>query len=117
MHVLDVWGLGTPEVAEAVRARRLRGLFPELFRKHGVRYAAVNDEWYDLRALSPGMRVVARLAMECPRVICSGDKVALCVTDERDAKRFEQYLREFARKLPSGVRLEFQTDQDVQANL
>ena len=55
--------------------------------------------------------------MEYPRVICSDVEVALCVTDERDAKRFEQHLMEFARKLPAGVHLDFQVDRDAQNNM
>ena len=112
VHVLDIWGLGTPEVAEAVRAKNLRGFFPGLFKKHAVRYAAIYDGCYDIPALSPDMRVVAKLVMTYPRIICAGDKVALCVTDERDVKPFEKHLREFADKLPVGVHLDFAGDGD-----
>ncbi len=107
VHVLDIWGLGTPEVADAVRAKNLGGIFPGLFKKHEVRYAALYDEWYDLQSLSPGMRVVAKLEMKYPRIICAGDTVVLCVTDENDAKPFEEHLRRFAAKLPDGVNFEF----------
>ena len=111
-HVLDVMGLGTPEVADAARTNRLKGVFPELFRQNNVRYAAIYDEWFDLKSLCPRLRVVAKLVMEYPRIICAGDKVLLCVTQERDVEPFIRHLREFANKLPAGVRVDFTVDFD-----
>ncbi len=106
VHVLDIWGLGSPDVAEIVRSRKVpQDGFAGLFARHRVRYVAIYDGWYDLKRLSPDIRVVAKLSMSGPRVICAGDTVLLGVTDEADAAPFAASLRAYAPRLPPGVTL------------
>lgn len=106
VHVLDIWGLGSPDVAEIVRSRKVpQDGFAGLFARHRVRYVAIYDGWYDLKRLSPDIRVVAKLSMSGPRVICAGDTVLLGVTDAADAAPFAACLRDYAPRLPPGVTL------------
>lgn len=108
VHVLDIWGLGSPDVAEIVRSRKVpKDGFAGLFRRHGVRYVAIYDGWYDLKLLSPDIRIVAKLSMKRPRVICAGDTVLLGVTNAADVKPFAAHLRGYAKNLPEGVELTF----------
>ena len=106
VHVLDIWGLGSPDVAEIVRSRNVpQDGFAGLFARHHVRYVAIYDGWYDLKRLSPDIRVVAKLSMSGPRVICAGDTVLLGVTNAADVAPFAAYLRDYAPRLPPGVTL------------
>ena len=106
VHVLDIWGLGSPDVAEIVRSRKVpKDGFAGLFARHRVRYVAIYDGWYDLKRLSPDIRVVAKLSMSGPRVICAGDTVLLGVTNAADVAPFAACLRDYAPRLPPGVTL------------
>ena len=104
VHVLDIWGLGSPDVAEIVRSHKMPpDGFAGLFARHRVRYVAIYDGWYDLKRLAPDIRIVAKLSMSRPRVICAGDTVLLGVTNAADVAPFAAHLRNYASRLPDGV--------------
>lgn len=107
-HVLDIWGLGSADVAELKRAGAFSAdASAELFRKHKIRYAAFYPNMYDMRFLSPDLRLVAVLELRCQRIICGGQQVFLCVTHPEDVAPFRAHLQNFATSLPENARMLF----------
>lgn len=115
LHILDVWGLGTPEVAELARTKKpIDNERNKLFEAHRVRYAAVYDfvaGYLKINSLSNGCTLVATLTADWPFAICAGNTVLLYAMSKEDAGPFEKYLREFTGRLPKGVHLNFVSDQ------
>lgn len=105
VHVLDIWGLGSDDVAKLKISRQMRqGQYAELFRTHGIRYAAFYPTWYSPAQLSPVLKPVAVLRTNA-RVICGGREVLLCVTDEKDIVPFKNSLKAYSPTLPRAVEL------------
>ena len=101
VHVLDLWGLGSPEVAEII----LDGKDPpcgyaDLFRRNGVRYFAFYDGWCDMSKVSEDARVVATLTLRHKPVICAGRTVVLGVVHSADAPAFAAHIRKMASSMP-----------------
>ena len=106
VHILDIWGLGSPEVAELrMKGKMTTEICAGLFKSHHIRYAAFYPNWYRPEGLSPDLKVVARLEMLTPRVICGGDTVFLAVMRPEDVAPFKARLSEWAEDLPPTSRL------------
>lgn len=113
VHVLDLWGLGTPEVAAALcGGEGLADGLSALFARHGVRYFALYRGWFDLSKAAPDGRVVATLTLRHRPVICAGNCVVLGVAHAADAPAFREHLRRFSPRLPSEAQLEFTVEDD-----
>ena len=107
VHVLDLWGLGSDDVAKIKIAHQMTaGRYAELLKKHDIRYAAFYINWYSPTQLSPELKPVAVLSTNA-RVICGGRNVLLCVTRENDITGFRNHLNQFKARLPAGSRLQF----------
>ena len=115
LHILDLWGLGSPEVAELARAKNSIGNeSSRLFEAHRVRYVAIYDfvaGYLKINTLSNGCTLVATLTADWPFAICAGNMVFLYAMNKEDAEPFEKHLREFSMHLPEGVHLNFVSDQ------
>ncbi len=108
VHILDFWGLGSPDIADAIMQQRLFSIdmLADLFAKHGVRYFALYEAPFSTARNLPNVRLVAKLVRNGPYVVCAGD-VFLGVTNESDVESFTRHLREFEKKLPGNVSLMF----------
>ena len=107
VSLLDMWGLGSPEVYDMVRKRTYNeSVCGELFKKHGIRYFAVYP-WCCER-FGSHMHQVARLINTRPGVVCADSIIVLAVANEADIETFHRHLVSFAQNLPSGMRLVFQ---------
>lgn len=112
VHVLDIWGLGSPDVT----AIRMHGeMTPEscqeLVRSHGIRYAAFYSDCYDPKTYFKGFRPVARLVMRGPQVVCAGREVLFCVAREEDWPQFAEHLKSIAPSIPDSAELQIFTDK------
>ena len=106
--LLDLWGLGSPDVTEAILDGRCsQHTLRELAEKHNVRYFAVFPSQAAIGALPPESKIVAGLGLVHPPVVCAGDTVVFAVTDSDDAEAFTSYLRDFAPSLPANAKLDF----------
>lgn len=106
VHVLDLWGLGSPDVAEMIlKGGKTPEKLSRLFARHGVRYFALYTGWYDLSLLAPASIVVAHLDLTHPNVVCSGSSVMLGVVDPTDAPSFRSHLELLRPSLPPGAKL------------
>ena len=115
LHMLDLWGLGSPEVAELMRTGGVANAdMPTIFKRNNVRYVAMYDYTiglWNVSSASKGFKIVAKLTADWPFAICAGTTVLFCTVHECDARPFEAYLRRFSESLPSGVHLTFYSDK------
>lgn len=106
VHILDLWGLGSPEVAEIIRSGRSpSGGYGDLFTHNGVRYFAFYDGWCDMSKVSGDARAVALLTLRHKPVICAGGRVLLGVMHSSDAPAFAAHIRNIAPTMPSECEL------------
>ena len=106
VSLLDMWGLGSPEVCDLVRRRAYDAeSCVKLFQKHDIRYFAVYRWCYE--KCGSYMHPVANLVNTRPGVVCSDNVTILAVANESDAEPLRRHLMDFAHKLPSGMQLVF----------
>jgi hypothetical protein len=106
VHILDLWGLGSPEVAEIIRhGENPVGGFGGLFARNDVRYFALYDKWCDISKVSPDARVVGELTLKYKPVICAGQRVLLGVLHSADAPTFAAHLKSLTQSMPSACEL------------
>ncbi len=107
VRLLDIVGLGTPEVARARMNRAYSSaLMDRLARDKGIRVAVVYRSWlFDV----PGLHGPPRRWVEVGRwripynVICGDDTVNFYAVDPSEAPRLRQHLEDFATRLPPQV--------------
>lgn len=106
VHILDLWGLGSPEVAEIIRkGQNPFGGYDYLFAHNKVRYFALYSDWYDMNKVSDDARVVGLLTLRHKPVICAGQRVLLGVMHSSDAPAFAAHLRNMLPSMPSECEL------------
>jgi hypothetical protein len=106
MHLLDLWGLASMEVATARRANRYG---PEelhrLVDAHGVQVVIVYEHWFRGR-IPPQWTKVAQWTLP-NNVAVGGPTVSFFAPRPEQAEVLERQVREFSSELPQGVRAAF----------
>lgn len=101
-HILDLWGLGNNEVAEAKLGGRYSPAFLQQFAgRKDVKIALVYDTWFDSTLLQQWEKVATWKISD--NVICGSDEVSFYAVDPAAAAGLQQKLRLFQPKLPAGV--------------
>lgn len=104
--VVDLWGLGSIEVA---RSRKNRYWTPEfldsLVRDKQVGLAIVYDEWFDKRLLQQWTKVATWQISD--NVITGGDTVSFYSIDGSHAQELRKKIAAFQSMLPSKVKTEY----------
>ncbi|MGI6100007.1 MAG: hypothetical protein GX174_01750 [Lentisphaerae bacterium] len=106
-RVIDLWGLGTTEVARAKWEGRFgRDFLADLFARHNIGYVAVFDEWFDMgRQLPLTVIPVARLTIE-KSLVCAFATVKFYATGPEEEKKLREHLGNLPFELPRGTHLE-----------
>jgi hypothetical protein len=106
VHVVDVWGLVTREVAAARTSHAYTTeRMDEICRAHGVRVAAIYDAWFDGRECPkppPSWTRVGTWRI-ADNVVCGSNVVTFYAVAPAEAAPLRARLAEFAGSLPSGV--------------
>ena len=105
--IVDVWGLGSREMAEA----KLAGtggpeLIDRLTREKDVKAAIVYEHWNldrDWGIFPPHWVRMERWRIPC-NVTCASETVAIYAVDPGEQETIARQLREFGKSLPPGVR-------------
>ncbi|HJT74644.1 MAG TPA: hypothetical protein VJ720_11510 [Chitinophaga sp.] len=101
-RILDLWGLGNNEVAEAKLGGRYSPAFlGEFAGRQQVKIAMVYDTWFDSTLLRQWKKVAAWKISN--NVICGGDEVSFYAVDPAEAASLRQKLTSFQPSLPAGV--------------
>ncbi len=111
--LLDLWGLGSWDVAEMLLNRKdtpYSAIYQAAMEVHKARYVAVFDDWYPRSQLPPKLRLVAKLVSACPRVACGGSVVALYAVNDVDEPTFRAHLKRIEPTLPKRTRLFFNSE-------
>jgi len=104
---LDVWGLGSQDMADANMkhpGRLYREDFLKLFAAHGVRYVVVFDKWYPLSLMPDGVVDVGTMTLK-DNTVCGDDTVVFRATSEEAAAALARHLVKYQDKMPPRVRL------------
>jgi len=109
--VVDLFGLGTPEIAELRRSRSFSTAdIARITRRAGVEVAVVYEQRFTGATSLPSswMRVARWRSSEAASV--AHDTVAFFAMDREGADRLEAALRRFSPGLPAGVTVMFDRD-------
>ncbi len=107
LELVDLWGLGTTEVARVKRQGGLtREYISELLQRKGVAYVAVYDEWYGDGTLLPESLIRVGSLTIPHNIVCAFETVQFYAADEVAAGRLAHRLDEMAGEMPAGVRLQ-----------
>ena len=102
IHCLDMWGLGTAEVA---RARRIQHYqvsdVDRLARQHGIRVAIIYDEWF-IGLVPPNWIRIGRWTIQ-NNVIAGDSTVSFYAVEPDEAKHLSESLSDFYLQLPPDV--------------
>ena len=106
-RIVDLWGLGTTEVARAKREGRFgQAYLADLLKRHTVGYVAVYDEWFDMgRELPASLIPVARLTID-RNIVCAHATVKVYATGAAEAEKLRGHLRNPPFELPSETQVE-----------
>jgi len=105
LRLVDVWGLGTREVAAARLAEGYSSPVVEgLARAQGVRVAILYYEWFE--PLLPRQWVAVGTWTIPNNVACGRETVTFLATDPQAARELGEHLADFAGELPAEVRQE-----------
>ena len=104
---VDLWGLGTPEVARLKVAGRYDGqAIAEILSAKRVGYLAVYNAWFAPgRELPLNVILVAKLRNR-RNLVCLEDTVMLYATGPAEGGRLASFLRNLPFELPEGTELE-----------
>ncbi len=106
-RIVDLWGLGTTEIARA----KWEGRFGEPFLadflvQHNVGYVVVFDEWFDMGCQLPRTLIpVARLTIE-RNLVCAFESVKFYASGTAEAEKLRRHLQNLPFLLPRGTRVE-----------
>lgn len=108
-RIVDLWGLGTTEVARAKREGRFgQAYLADLLQRHDVGYVAVYDEWFDMgRELPASLIPVARLKID-RNIVCAHATVKFYATGAAEAEKLRGHLRNLPFALPRETRVELE---------
>lgn len=82
--VLDLWGLGSADVAELkIRGELNKETIASLFDRHGIRFVAVFDSWFPRETLPDNLLLVDILRTPGNRT-CGDDKVHIYEITPKD---------------------------------
>lgn len=102
-RILDLWGLATREVTDAIRERRRTGEFvARLADDHGATVAML----YHAPHIPDKWTLVATWRIR-NNVVCGGDEVGFYAVAADQAPELVRQLREFEAKLPTGVEVTY----------
>ena len=106
-RLVDLWGLGTTEIALAKCAGRYdQAYIADLLVRHDVGYVAVYDDWFDRgRELPEDLIAVARLTIP-QNVVCLHETVTFYATGQAEARKLREHLRRLPFELPQETRIE-----------
>ena len=106
-RIVDLWGLGTTEIARAKWAGRFgQAYLADLLQRHDVGYVAVYDEWFDMgRKLPASLVPVARLTI-ARNIVCAYATVKFYATGPAEAEKLRGHLRNLPFELPGETRVE-----------
>jgi hypothetical protein len=109
IHLVDIAGLATTEMARAKREGRFTSDFTEAFaRERGVKIAMIYESWYRPgTATGPPEQWIRVGSWTIPdNKVAGSAQVSFYATSPAEAERLEQQLREFAPTLPPRVMVE-----------
>ncbi len=106
-RLVDLWGLGTPEVARLKVAKRYdKQAIADLLVRQRVGYVMVFDQWFAKgRNLPEDLILVARLK-NSKNIVCLQDTVMIYATGLAEANKLREHLMHLPFKLPKGTILE-----------
>ena len=103
--ILDLWGLGTTEIAAHKRSGTYNGdVIAELMNKQHVEYIATYESWFPRAVIPAHFQHVAQL-VNVNNVVCAEDRVQLYAMDDERAAHLREALSEL--QLPSGTTVTF----------
>jgi len=105
-HIVDLWGLGSIEVARSRKGHYWTPAFLDsLVRAKGARLALVFDEWFDPALLHKWTKVASWQIPD--NVICGSDVVCFYAIRPEDVAAMRRNLREYQSSLPGDVRVQY----------
>ena len=105
--ILDMWGLGSQDVAELLLKHRgiwLRDDYERLFPAHNVKYVVAFEQWYPIGLMPTGTIDVATLRLK-DNFACGSDTVVFRATSPEAASRLERHLQKYVDRMPPRTRL------------
>jgi len=104
LRCLDLWGLGTREVARAKRSDSYTtATIATLARERGTRIAIVYAGWFTEPALPAAWIPAGRWTIP-HNIVCGGETIEFLATDESELPHLVEALQAFADSLPPAVR-------------
>ena len=104
IHLLDLLGLGTVEVARARAQRRFNtDMVRDMAAKRRIKIAVVFDHAYDDIGGLPAEWQKAGEWEVSHNLICQESTVAFYAVDPGEKAQLAEHLREFSRQLPASV--------------
>lgn len=107
--VLDLWGLGSQDVAE----ERIKAhgdwsteQIAAAFKRHSVRYMVVYETWFPIEGMPRNTIPVAYLDLENP-YICGSNRVSFRAFTKEDAEMLSKHLSQFVEHLPRRASFKF----------
>ena len=102
--VVDLWGLGSIEVARGKKERRWTPEFlADLVKRKQVKVAIVYDEWFDPTLLANWKKVATWQIVN--NVICGGEVVTFYATELEGGTELKKKLVGYQTNLPSDVKV------------
>lgn len=112
-HVLDLWGLASPEALELRQGGAPRGWADALADEKGVRVAMIYPQHLP-RALGPDWVLLGGLFLEDHGgAFLGGDAVLFYARNDAEAVALQADLKDWVAGLPEGARFEFPDDGGV----
>lgn len=102
--IVDLWGLGSIDVARSKKSKYWTPAFLDSFvKKKNVKLAVVYDEWFEKELLSRWTKVAAWEMNN--NVIAGGNTVSFYVIDSEYAKELKENLHDYQKYLPHDIRI------------
>jgi hypothetical protein len=104
LRCLDLWGLGTREVARAKRSNTYSTeTIAALARERGTRIAIVYADWFTEPTLPAAWIPAGRWTIP-HNIVCGGETIEFLATDESELPHLVEALQAFSDSLPPAVR-------------
>ncbi|HEU4471524.1 MAG TPA: hypothetical protein VFR58_10595 [Flavisolibacter sp.] len=106
-RVVDLWGLGSIEVARSKKGKYWTPAYLDSFvRAKDVKLAIVYDEWFDPALLGKWSKVATWQVGD--NVILGGDTVSFYAINAADSGELQRNLQAFEAQLPAGVAVRYE---------
>jgi hypothetical protein len=105
--VLDLWGLGSTEVARLKYAKRYdREAIRQLLSQNSIDYVAVFDQWFPRNVLLPQELILVAKLRNTKNFVCTEDTVMLYALNGEKAEQLKRHLNALPFTLPGGTSIE-----------